>query len=107
MKKLILLATALCLCGCATVAQPLSTQRVQVGNQIITYVFGVPCRDSLGLNLAICDRYGPDGKLLAHDAATEQGLLHQTVTSAVQSSAAMGALEGIAGTLMPSVTVKK
>lgn len=107
MKKLILIAMAVSLCGCAATAQPLATQRIRIGNRTVTYVFGAPCKDAMGLNLAICDRYGPDGKLLAHDAATNTGLIHQTVTSAVQSSAAMGALEGIAGSIAPSVTVKK
>jgi len=71
--KAMWLASMFFLVGCASTLT--SVRHVEtVGGKDITYVV-VKTGNSVMDHSMICDRYGPDGALLAHDTISNNGLL--------------------------------
>ena len=94
MSKLILLCLAgLLLSGCATPTL-ISQRHIEVvqGKQI-TYVV-IKTGNSLLDHSLVCDRYGCDGTLLAHDVISNNGILESVgsaaLTTLVPAASALG-----------------
>jgi len=93
MNKLILLClVGLLLSGCAQTV--VSKRHVeQVGGKEITYII-VKQGNSILDHSMVCDRYGPDGALLAHDVFSNNGILEaiggQALTTLVPAASALG-----------------
>ncbi len=79
----VLCMPAIVLAGCATTLT--SQRRVeQVGDKQITYIV-VKSGGTFLDHAMVCDRYGPDGTLLAHDTVSNNGMVETLGGAALQT----------------------